>query len=85
MGFKNFEGIFVGCLKITEDKTLDADLTKCEDHSQLKCESQVRRENRSQPIRGCHHTEKCEGCVQRLDLILTLLIKREPEKPCTLH
>ena len=47
----------VGCLKITEDKALDADLTKREGQSQHRHKSQVRCENGSQPKRGCYHTE----------------------------
>jgi len=39
----------VSCIKITMDKVLGADLTKREGHSQLRRESQVGRENESQP------------------------------------
>jgi len=49
--------IIVGCLKITEDKALDADLTKRKGYFQLRHESQVRSENESQPEHRCHHTE----------------------------
>ena len=35
----------VGYLKITKDKVLDAYLTKCKGHSQLRHESQIKREN----------------------------------------
>ena len=56
-GFENFGGSSVGCLKITEDKVLDTDLTKREGHSQLRRKPHVRRENGSQPKRGCHHIE----------------------------
>jgi len=41
-GFKNFERGSANCLKIIEDKALDASLIKREDHSQLRRESQVR-------------------------------------------
>ena len=41
-GFENFVAGSVGCLKITENKALDADLTKCKGHTQLRRKSQVR-------------------------------------------
>jgi len=43
MRFKNFGGGSIGYLKITEDKALDAGVTKREGHSQLRRQSQVRR------------------------------------------
>jgi len=49
-GFENIGESSVGCLKITEDKALNADLYKREGHSQLRHESQS-------DERGPHHED----------------------------
>jgi len=49
--------VCVGCMKITEDKALDAELTKREGHPQLRRKFQIKHKNGSQPKRGCYHTK----------------------------
>ena len=88
-GFKNFRGGYIGCLNIIEDKALDAGLTKCKGHSQLRRESQVRRKNGISTKREFHHKgntrvgfkhwTRHSRCSSNASLSSTMFcIKREP-------